>query len=143
CFPMLSQDDFGILGASWTWERTRASLWVPNNEHAMPLGRLWTYALVSLAGSAEALPRILVLAGVGALLLALPLVYLLARNELGHPFYGLVVVTLFGVTSVYHQAVWWFAASFSVLALDTMLVALLATQAWRSTGKALCLDLAV
>src|SRR4051794_8490612 len=82
-FPMLSQDDFPILAHSWTWERTKAALWVPNNEHAMPLGRLWTFLVVRLAGGAAGVPRAGVLAGVGALLLALPLLYLLVRRELG------------------------------------------------------------
>src|SRR5436305_11225723 len=42
---------------------------------------------------------------------------------------------LFGVTCVYQQAVYWFAASFSVPALDTTLLALLAAQHWRRTGR--------
>jgi hypothetical protein len=40
-------------------------------------------------------------------------------------------VVLFGVTAVYAQAVYWFAAAYSVVALDTLLLALLAAQAYR------------
>jgi hypothetical protein len=42
---------------------------------------------------------------------------------------------------VYQQAVYWFAASFSLLALDTLLLALLAAQQYRRTGHPLHLGL--
>ena len=48
--PVLAQDDFQILAQSWTWQKTLDGLWTPNNEHAMPLGRLLTFAVVQLAG---------------------------------------------------------------------------------------------
>jgi hypothetical protein len=55
----------------------------------------------------------------------------------------LLALIVFGVTLRYHEAVEWFAASFAILALDTMLLALLAAQRWRQTGRvaylALCL----
>jgi hypothetical protein len=142
-WPVLSQDDFGILAQSLTWERTTANLWLPQNEHVMPLGRLLTFVLVQMAGSAPNLPRVVDLLGPVALLLGMILVYVLVRRECGHPLYGLVALTLFGVTTVYQQAVFWFSSSFSVLVLDTLLLALLAAQRWRETGRALYLDLAV
>ena len=40
-----------------------------------------------------------------------------------------------GISTQYREAVRWFSASFAILALDTMLVALLAAQRWRQTGK--------
>jgi hypothetical protein len=133
--PVLWEDDFLIVAQSYTWERTRASLWVPNNEHVMPLGRLLTYALVRLAGGPTGLPRATALVGPSAVVAGMLLLFAFVRRELGHPRYALVAMTLFGVTSVYLQAVWWFAASFVVLALDTLLLALLAAQAWRRTGR--------
>jgi hypothetical protein len=81
--------------------------------------------------------------GPTALVLGMLLLYVFVRRELNHPLFGLVAMTLFGVTSVYQQAVFWFAASFSVLALDTLLLALLAAQRWRRTGRPLDLGLAV
>jgi hypothetical protein len=57
------------------------------------------------------------------------------QRELGHPFYTLSVLVLFGVTTVYFQAVAWYAASFVVLALDMLLLALLAAQRWRQQGR--------
>jgi len=140
--PVLYYDDFQILTQSWTWPRTRDGLWVPQNEHAMPLGRLFCFALESLAGRLPVLPFVISLIGPLALLLAMLLVFVFVRRELGHPFYGLLALVLFGVTSVYHQAVWWFAASFAVLALDTLLLGLLAAQRWRQTGRLADLSLA-
>jgi hypothetical protein len=139
--PELVQDDFQILARGATWERTRTSLWEPQNEHAMPLGRLLTFALMHVGGRATVLPWTAGAVGPIALLLALPLVYHFVRRECGHPLHGLVAAALFGVTSVYQQAVYWFAASFSILALDTMLLALLAAQRWKETGRGLWLDL--
>jgi hypothetical protein len=133
--PVLYYDDFQILTQSWTWPRTRDGLWVPQNEHAMPLGRLLCFALEALAGRLPVLPFVICLVGPLALLLALGLVYVFVRRELGHSFYALLAVVLFGVTSVYHQAVWWFAASFAVIALDTLLLGLLAAQRWRKAGR--------
>src|SRR5882672_11968911 len=48
--PMLIVDDFQIIFRSWSWSAAWANLWVPANEHAMPLGRLSTAALATLAG---------------------------------------------------------------------------------------------
>jgi hypothetical protein len=141
--PVLYFDDFQILTQSRTWERTRDGLWVPQNEHAMPLGRLLCFALERLAGRLPVLPFVISWVGPLALLSGLILVYIFVRRELHHPFYGLLAVVLFGVTTVYHQSVWWFAASFAVLSLDTILLGLLAAQRWRLTGRAVYLDLTV
>ncbi|HZT82580.1 MAG TPA: hypothetical protein VFA26_20290, partial [Gemmataceae bacterium] len=133
--PFLLYDDFTILMHGWTWEVTRQSLWVPQNEHAMPLGRLTTWAACRLAGRPAHLPRVAARQGLVALLLGMGLVYLFVRRELGHSFYGLAAMGFFGVTTIYAQAVSWFAASFGLLALDTFLVALLAGQRWRQTRR--------
>ncbi|HTU23663.1 MAG TPA: hypothetical protein VMG10_36840 [Gemmataceae bacterium] len=132
--PVIFFDDFQILTQSWTWQRTCDGLWVPQNEHAMPLGRLFCFALEWLAGRLPLLPLLTCLVGPLALLLGLWLLYVFVRREMGHSFYALLAIVLFAVTSVYHQAVWWFAASFAVLAMDTMLLGLLAAQRWRQRG---------
>jgi hypothetical protein len=132
--PVLYGDDFEILVRSWTWERTQATFWEPQNEHAMPLGRLSTRALVLLAGRPTWLPLAAELQGIVAHLAAMGLLYLFVSRELGQPLYGIVAIGIFGVTSLYQQAIYWFAASFSVLALCTLLLALLAAQRWRQSG---------
>ena len=133
--PQLVQDDFQILARGTSWRRTIDNLWIPQNEHAMPLGRLLTFALMQIGGRATLLPWTAGLVGPLAMLAALPLVYLFVRRERGQPIDGLVAAALFGVTSVYQQAVYWFAASFSILTLDTLLLALLAAQQWKQTGR--------
>jgi hypothetical protein len=101
----------------------------------MPLGRLTAWGLIQLAGRQTALPAVLGLQGPAAVVVGMLLLYAFVSRELRHPFYGLVAMALFGVSSVYQQAVFWFSASFSVLALDTALLALLAAQAWRQSGR--------
>ncbi len=139
--PYLAIDDFQILVRSWTWRRTWDELWVPANEHAMPAGRLTTWALVRLAGRASAVPAVAAWQGPLAIVAGALLLYLFVRRELGHPLYGLVAAALFGVSTVYEQAVYWFSSSFSILTLDTLLLALLAAQGRRRTGRAVYLVL--
>jgi hypothetical protein len=141
--PLILYDDFQVLQASWTGPSTRANVWLPQNEHAMPLGRLSTRLLVLLAGRLTALPRLTALQGPLALIAGSWLVYAFVRREIGPSYYGLLAMAFFGVSAVYQNAVTWFAASFAVLALDTLLLALLAAQRWRQTGRPLYLALCV
>ncbi|HXG13455.1 MAG TPA: hypothetical protein VNK04_27095 [Gemmataceae bacterium] len=141
--PLLLQDDSQILLKSANWQRAWQNLWLPSNEHAMPLGRLSTWLLIKVAGRPTAVPYAAGLQGVIALLAGMGLVYLFVRRELGQPLYGLTAMALFGVSTVYQQAVYWFAASFAVLALDILLLALLAAQRWRQTGQPRALALCV
>ncbi|HLN29686.1 MAG TPA: hypothetical protein VK395_18215 [Gemmataceae bacterium] len=140
-WPMIVFDDFGILARSLTWSTTCANLWIPANEHAMPLGRLSTWCLVQLAGRPTWFPAVCAWQGPLAFLAAMGLLCLFVRRELGHPLYGLVAMILFGVTSVHAQAVTWYSASFSVLTLDSLLLGLLAAQRWRQTRHSIYLVL--
>jgi hypothetical protein len=133
--PILVLDDFQLLSQSWTWPITWNNLWLPTNEHAMPLGRLSIWVLVELAWRPTLLPYATAPHGPLAVIAGMLLVYLFVRREMGHPFYGLLAMVLFGVTAIYQQAVYWFSASFSILTLDTLLLALLAAQGWRQTGR--------
>jgi hypothetical protein len=129
-------DDFLIVAKSWTWSATWDNLWLPNNEHAMPLGRLTTAMLVEIGGGRPtAMPRLTALQGPLAVVLAMVLAAVFVTREMGHAFYGLVVMILFGLSQKYNEAVFWYAASFMVLALDTTLLALLAAQRWRRMGR--------
>src|SRR5262245_55477590 len=83
--PYLLADDFQILLRSWTWREAWDNLWVPANEHAMPLGRLTTAALVQLAGRFSRVPYLTAWQGPLAILAATLLLYLFVRRELGHP----------------------------------------------------------
>src|SRR5437016_4287062 len=99
--PYLAVDDFQILVRSWTWQRTWDELWVPANEHAMPVGRVTTWALVWVAGRASAVPQLAACQGPLAVIAGVLLLYLFVRRELGHCLYGLVAAALFGVSTVY------------------------------------------
>ncbi len=133
--PVIFYDDFQILPHARTWQRTVDSLWLPQNEHAMPLGRLLSFGLDHAAGQLTNLPYWTCWVGPMGLLSAMAMVFVFVRREMGHSFYALLAAILFAVTSVYHQAIWWFAASFAVLSFDTLLLALLAAQCWRTTGN--------
>jgi hypothetical protein len=133
--PGLVLDDFDILAKSWTWHVTSDNLWTPANEHSMPLGRLSTWLLIRLAGTPERVPRVVLLQGPLALLAATILLYLFVRRETGHPLPALVAMALFGVSARYQEGVIWFAASFAVLAMDMLLLGLLAAQGWRQTRR--------
>jgi hypothetical protein len=135
--PLLIVDDFQILVRSWTWSSMRASLWLPHNEHVMPVGQLWTWMLVQLTGRLSVFPWTAILQSLLAVVAGMWLLYHFVRREVGQPFPALVAMVLFGVTTVYQQAVYWFSSSFSILALDTTLVALLGAQSWRQTGRRL------
>jgi len=132
--PVLLYDDFQILQQSYTWNAAWENLWQPHNEHVMPLGRLSTWLLIQLAGRPTWLPVLAAWQGPLALLAGMLLLYLFVRRELGHAIYALIAAALFGVTTQYREAVYWFSASFALLATDTLLVALLAAQRWRQTG---------
>jgi hypothetical protein len=133
--PRLIDDDVSILLESWSWNAARANLWVPANEHAMPLGRMSNWLLIQVAGRPSALPQLVAFQAPLAVLAGMGLVYLFVRRERADPVYGLVAMVLFGVSTQYREAVYWFAASFAVLTLDTILLALLAAQRWRQTGR--------
>jgi hypothetical protein len=133
--PVLLGDDWKMVVASWTWAQTRDHFWLPHNEHSMPLGRLSIWLMAQLAGKQTNLPLVFGLQGPLALIAAMVLVYLLVRRESGQAFRGLLAMTLFGVNTHYQNAVNWFSASFGVLALDTLLLGVLAAQRWRQTGR--------
>src|SRR5262245_30831630 len=99
--PAILFDDFHILDHAATWADTRAGLWVPQNEHAMPLGRLTSWALVQLAPDARFLAYFCSLQGLAALLLAVPLVYLFVAREVESRPVGVAAAFLFGVNTVY------------------------------------------
>jgi hypothetical protein len=137
--PLLLYDDFDLLLKAWTWDAMVHNLWVPMNEHAWPITRLWTRATIWLAGSNAALPVVSALANRVLLLLAVGLTYRFVRRERGHSLPGLIAAALFGLSANYQEGVYWFAASPAVGALATGLFGLLAAQRWQQTGSFLAL----
>jgi hypothetical protein len=143
-FSFLLLDDFALLRESWTWPAACNHLWIPHNEHLAPLGRLSTWLMVQLGGGRlTAMPTLAALHGPLAVLLGMWLFYLFVRRETGQPFHGLLAMVIFGVSTQYNQGVTWYSASFTVLALDTTFLSLLAFQRWRQTGRVRHLALGV
>jgi hypothetical protein len=103
------------------------------NEHVMPLSRAASGLLMQLTPRQSAIPRAAEIQGVVAVVIGMWLVFEFVRRELGHAFYGLIAMTLFGVTSTYYESVTWYSASFFTLALDATLLGLLAAQSYRRT----------
>src|SRR5216684_1496259 len=133
--PWIFDDDFTLLTDAWDWATTRQNLWAPFNDNVCPMERLAPFGLVQVAGRITAFPRVASLQGPIALALAMVLVYLFVKREMGHRFYGLVASIVFGVSLKYNQAVTWYSASFLTLMLVTLLLALLSAQNWRQTGR--------
>ncbi|HJR58433.1 MAG TPA: hypothetical protein VJ813_03505 [Vicinamibacterales bacterium] len=133
--PHIRYDDFNFLTKSRTWGETWTNLWLPMNEHVMPLSRLAAGLLMQLVPRQSAIPQAVQVQGVLAVVLGMWLLYAFVRRELGNPFYGVVAMTLWGVTSTYYECVTWYSASFFTLALDVMLAALLAAQWYRRSRR--------
>src|SRR5262245_33815653 len=88
--PTLVYDDWGILASSWTWRRTVDHLWMPNNEHMMPLGRITTWALVHAVDGQARVPLLTALHGPVLVLICMWMLYVFLRRELDRPFCALV-----------------------------------------------------
>jgi len=54
--PHIRYDDFNFLTRSRTWSDTRANLFVPMNEHVMPLSRAASGLLMQLTPRQSAIP---------------------------------------------------------------------------------------
>lgn len=127
--PVIQNDDFVIVQQSWTWERTRANLWEPMNEHCWPVFRLAVYAIDQCSGGITGVPLAAMVFSRLALIAAVCGLYLFVKRERG-PFAGLVAAMVFGVTAVYAEGVYWLAASPGVACVATAAVALLGGQRW-------------
>jgi hypothetical protein len=133
--PHIRYDDFQFLTRSRTWNDAAAHLWLPVNDHAMPLPRLLAAVLMDVVPGQSFIPLAAQLQGVLAVVIGMWLLYVFVRRELGHPSYALIAMIGWGVTTAYYECVTWYSASFFIFSLDTTLVALLAAQSWRRSGR--------
>ena len=129
--PQIRYDDVNFLTKSRTWADTWAHLFQPMNEHVMPLARASAGVLMQLTPRQSSIPLAAEVHGILAVVVGVWLLFQFVRRELGHDVYGVVAMTLWGVTTTYYECVTWYSASFFILALDTMLLGLLAAQAFR------------
>jgi hypothetical protein len=141
--PHIRYDDFAFLTKSRTYTDTLAHLWEPMNEHLMPLARLDAGALMWLVTPQSLLPLAAQLHGVLAVIIGMWLLYRFVHLEFGHPFYGVLAMIAWGVTTTYYENVTWYSASFFTLGLDVTLVAFLAAQRFERSGGRSALALCV
>jgi hypothetical protein len=131
--PTVLFDDFEFIRDSLTWQSTIHNLLIPHNEHMSPIARLVTFAFWKLGGLAHvgiycAIFSQMILVG------DLALLYRLLRVEGLDEGAALAGTAIFGVTQVYYEAIAWYSASLSSLALLFILAGLLTIagrQGWR------------
>ena len=94
--PHIRYDDFNFLTKSRTVADTWAHLFQPMNEHVMPLARASAGVLMQLTPRQSSIPLAAEIQGVLAVVLGMWLLFQFVRRELGHDFYGIVAMTLWG-----------------------------------------------
>jgi hypothetical protein len=130
-------DDFDYISQSRDWPMTRAHLLDPHNAHVVPIFRLWTFALVAMAGQLTNLPVVFAFASyVGLIAAMLALGYVVAR-ETRQPAAGLAAMAILGISTVGHPAVTWFSAGQALWAGTAILVTIAFAQSWSDKGGAL------
>jgi hypothetical protein len=135
-FP-LKLDDFDYVSQSRDWQVTRAHLLEPHNAHVVPIFRLWTFALVAMAGQLTNLPMVFASASyIGLIAAMLALGYVVAR-ETRQPAAGLAAMAILGVSTVSHPAVTWFSAGQALWAGTAILITIAFAQSWSEKGGAL------
>jgi hypothetical protein len=134
--PFLRYDDFNFLTKSRTWPEFWTNVWLPMNDHAMPLSRFSAAVLMQAAQTPSAIPHLAALQCVLAVIGGMWLIYRFVSRELQHQVYGLLALIAWGVTGAYYECVTWYSASFFVLSLDAMMLGLVAAQQWQATRRA-------
>jgi hypothetical protein len=132
----LRADDFDYFGASRTWSRAIANLWVPHNAHVVPVFRLWTRVLFGLAGSWQNLHIAALSSCYGLLVVTLGVLFGFVRRETGRTDLGLAAMVGAGTTSLMLLPATWYAASQTLWAGLGILVTLAMLQNWRRHGAA-------
>lgn len=129
----LKGDDFFYLAHSRTPSRALASLWVPHNTHVVPLFRLWTLALVGVAGRLEGIPAVFGAASYLALVLVMMAGGHFVARETRSRACGLIAMAGLGITTVMEPSVSWYSASQVLWAGLGILATLIALQGWRDS----------
>lgn len=131
---LVKGDDFVYLARSRTWPRVISNLWAPHNAHVVPLFRLWTFALMAMAGRLANLPRVLGSASYGMLVLVMLAGGRFVAREARDPALGLAAMAALGITTVVAPVVTWYSAGQALWAGLGILAMLLALQGWRDSS---------
>jgi hypothetical protein len=132
----LQPTDFVYIQQSRDARALRQNLMAPLNTHVVPFFRLWTYALLSTAGSLEALPPVFSAASYFSLVVAMVLIGLLVQQETGRAAVALSAMACLGSSTVMLPAVCHYAAGQALWAGAGAVATLLAATAWRTKGGA-------
>ncbi len=132
-------DDVPYLGASRTWDRTRANLFRPHNTHIAPVWRLITWSLMATAGKFAALPSVLSTATYAALVAVMVMTGAVVARETGRIAWGLAAMTVTGTTALMLSPATWYSAGQPLWAAMGILGALLYAQYYCQSGSRLAL----
>ena len=139
----LAGDDFDYVAGALDGPTLRANLFRPHNTHVVPVFRLWTYALVALAGRRENFPVVFLAASYLGLAATMLLVGRLAALEGRRAAVGLAAMAVLGVSTVVRPAVSWYSAGQALWAGAAVVATLLLTREWSEKGGAWRLGLVV
>jgi hypothetical protein len=127
-------DDFVYVAEARDWPTAAAHLWKPHNTHVVPLFRLWTFALVTLAGRLAYLPAVLAGAAYFGLVAAMLTVGHFVARETGRTALGLAAMAALGVSTVTHPAVTWYSAGQALWAGTAVVATVAAARSWSAHG---------
>jgi hypothetical protein len=127
-------DDFTYVAEARDWPTTRAHLVEPHNAHIIPIFRLWTFALMALAGRLESLPTVLAVASYLAWVVAMLALGGLVARETRQPAVALGAMAFLGLSGVLRQAVNWYSATQALWAGTAMVVTVLLARGWAEHG---------
>ena len=133
----LLHDDFAYIAQSRNWAVMCAHLFEPHNAHVVPVFRIWTLALVNLAGRLANLPAVFAAAGYLGLVAAMLALGRVITRETGQLAAGLAAMAILGISTVTHPAVIWFSAGQALWAGTAILVGIALAQSWSEKGGAL------
>jgi hypothetical protein len=132
----LLRDDFDYIAQSRTWPMTMAHLFDPHNVHVVPIFRIWTFLLVTIARRLPNLPAVFASSSYIGLIAAMVAVAWVVVRETRRPAAGLSAMAILGISTVTHPAVTWFSASQALWAGTAILVTIALAQAWAEKGGA-------
>ncbi len=132
----LLRDDFDYIAQSRTWPMTVAHLFDPHNVHVVPIFRIWTFLLVTIAGRLPDLPAVFASSSYIGLIAAMVAVAWVVARETRQPAAGLSAMAVLGISTVSHPAVTWFSASQALWAGTAILVTIALAQSWAEKGGA-------
>lgn len=129
-------DDFVYLAYAREGRTLLDNLLTPHNTHLVPLFRLETFALASLAGRLSRMPQVFLAASYGTLMAAMSSAGVLIGREMRSAAAGLAAMAVLGITTVVEPAVVWYSAGQALAAGVVILWTLLGAQAWSRAPSA-------